>query len=53
MKLARGMNMAQDTKYTQYPSYKPYIGYRPYSAAVEAEAVKMNMGMSPPRSILR
>jgi hypothetical protein len=44
MKHARDMNMAQDIKYTQYPSYKPYANYDPYSAAIEAEAAKMDMG---------
>lgn len=42
------VHAAQDINYTKYPSYAPYGTYVPYSAAVEAEATKMNMGKSYP-----
>lgn len=48
MKRDAGMAMAQDTDYTKYSDYTPYSNYGPYSSAAEAEAAKMEMGMSPP-----
>ena len=40
------MHQAQDTDYTKYAGYRPYYSYEPYSSAVEAEAAKMQQGIS-------
>lgn len=39
---AAPMKQAGDNRYI---GYVPYAGYKPYSAAVEAEAAKMNMAL--------
>jgi hypothetical protein len=38
------MHQAQDTDYTKYAGYRQYYSYEPHSAAIGAEAVKMQQG---------